>query len=326
MKRLYMVLLLVCLLMIGGGLAGCGKAADSADSATMVEENESLTDNPSVEAVDTSDKDAIKPSESTPRYVDKTAHGLSFKMESYWGETTMDNGYYVIYPSLVLQKGCVFIMSEDIDTNAIPKGDAKHILDDAIDSTILTDYTNASEISRTFYVINEFPSVRHIFECDKPEDIELDLDTRVIIDTVMVLSDNKLIMVMSVFGKNAYENYYNDQIDTIVKSIKIESGIPTENIESSANLSNTSIRPEFKEALDSYEAFFDKYIAFMTSYNAGGGSVNKLSEYTEFMTQYADTMQKMGNLQSEDLTDEELAYYLEVTTRISTKLLSVSGQ
>jgi hypothetical protein len=92
----------------------------------------------------------------------------------------------------------------------------------------------------------------------------------------------------------------------------------------SDSIQSGTIRPELKAALDSYETFFDKYIAFMTSYNAGGGSVNKLSEYTEFMTQYADTMQKMGAMESDNLSDAELTYYLEVTTRITNKLLKIS--
>ena len=84
------------------------------------------------------------------------------------------------------------------------------------------------------------------------------------------------------------------------------------------------IRPEFKQAMDSYEAFFDEYIEFMQSYQQGGNGLEMLSEYTDYMNQYAETMEKMDALGEEDMSNEELLYYNEVTSRISQKLLAVA--
>lgn len=87
------------------------------------------------------------------------------------------------------------------------------------------------------------------------------------------------------------------------------------------------IRPEFKQALDDYEAFFDEYYAFMEKHQASDGtSLTLLADYSSFLARYADTMESMETLGSEeDLTTEELQYYLEVTTRIQQKLLEVAG-
>lgn len=84
------------------------------------------------------------------------------------------------------------------------------------------------------------------------------------------------------------------------------------------------MRPEFKETMDSYEAFFDEYVAFMQKYTEDTSSaLSMLGDYTKFMTQYADAMEKMDALGEEDLNDAELKYYIEVTGRINQKLLSV---
>ena len=85
------------------------------------------------------------------------------------------------------------------------------------------------------------------------------------------------------------------------------------------------IRPEFKEMMDGYEAFFDEYIEFMQAYQqADGNSVEMLAKYADFMSKYAQTMEQMDQVGEEEMSNEELLYYTEVTTRISQKLLSVA--
>lgn len=78
----------------------------------------------------------------------------------------------------------------------------------------------------------------------------------------------------------------------------------------------------FQEAMDSYEAFFDDYIAFMANYDEKS-DVHALAEYTSLLMQYADTMEKLEAIDEDSLSEEDLAYYLEVTTRIYAKLATV---
>lgn len=87
----------------------------------------------------------------------------------------------------------------------------------------------------------------------------------------------------------------------------------------------TGIRPEFKEAMDSYEAFFDEYIDFMKQYTSSNDPLGMLEDYTDYMTQYADTMSAMDEIDDSELTSEELAYYLEVTARVNQKLLGATS-
>lgn len=87
------------------------------------------------------------------------------------------------------------------------------------------------------------------------------------------------------------------------------------------------MRPEFKEAMDTYEAFFDEYIAFMKKYaESDGTDLELLSDYADYMSKYAETMEAFEEWENKDLNTAETAYYIEVQTRISQKLLQVAQQ
>ena len=88
-----------------------------------------------------------------------------------------------------------------------------------------------------------------------------------------------------------------------------------------------AIRPEVKEFLDSYEAFIDEYAAFMERY-ANSDSDNlaaMMGDYASFMSRYADFAEKLDAMDESELTNAELAYYMEVTSRASQRLLLAAG-
>lgn len=84
------------------------------------------------------------------------------------------------------------------------------------------------------------------------------------------------------------------------------------------------LRPEFKEAMDSYEAFYDDYCDFMKEYEENPSDLKMLTEYTKMMEQLTEMNEKFDAWQDEDLNDEELEYYIDVNTRITKKLLEVA--
>lgn len=85
------------------------------------------------------------------------------------------------------------------------------------------------------------------------------------------------------------------------------------------------VDPEFKELMDSYEAFFDEYIKFMKEYQDADTDemLELMDDYVDYMTDYADMIGKMEALEGEDMNAAEALYYTEVTTRIYEKLLEV---
>lgn len=88
---------------------------------------------------------------------------------------------------------------------------------------------------------------------------------------------------------------------------------------------NNSIDSEFKSAMDSYEEFFDEYVAIMKKYKANPADLSILSDYAKYMGQYADMMQKFEQWENEDLNTAEAAYYVDVQARITQKLLEVAN-
>ncbi len=86
------------------------------------------------------------------------------------------------------------------------------------------------------------------------------------------------------------------------------------------------VTPEFRAAMDSYEAFFDEYIAFMKKFENDKTDLNLLIDYATFMTRYADMTQKMDAIEETQLSVADDAYYLKVTTRIYLKLAEISAQ
>ena len=95
---------------------------------------------------------------------------------------------------------------------------------------------------------------------------------------------------------------------------------PTEAPTAAAN----GISPDFKAAMDSYEAYFDEYVEVMQQMKTNPSNLALLGKYAEFMSSYADTMDKFDALESQDMTNEEAAYYAEVSARITQKLLKAA--
>lgn len=108
-----------------------------------------------------------------------------------------------------------------------------------------------------------------------------------------------------------------------------ETTVPSESNATETKPNDTDLvdgmRKDFKDAMDSYEAFMDEYVAFMKKYSDNPSDVGLLADYTKYMSKYADMVEKFDKWESEDLNDAELAYYIDVQARVSKKLLEVAG-
>ncbi len=86
------------------------------------------------------------------------------------------------------------------------------------------------------------------------------------------------------------------------------------------------VTPEFKKAMDSYEKFFGEYVDFMKEYADSDDMTGMLMEYSEYMTSYAEMMGKLDEIDSDNLSDADYAYYVKVTARIQKKLLELTAE
>lgn len=84
------------------------------------------------------------------------------------------------------------------------------------------------------------------------------------------------------------------------------------------------MRVSFKEAMDSYEAFYDEYVAFMQKYNDSDNTLAMLPDYLKLVGQAEEANKKLDEWDDGTLNDAELKYYIEVTSRISQKLVDIS--
>lgn len=84
---------------------------------------------------------------------------------------------------------------------------------------------------------------------------------------------------------------------------------------------NGGLDPDFKAAMDSYEAFIDEYVAFMKKYNKNPNDISLITDYADYIGKYSEFAASIAKWEDEDLNNEELAYYIDVQARVSKKLL-----
>lgn len=94
---------------------------------------------------------------------------------------------------------------------------------------------------------------------------------------------------------------------------------------SSNSSSGSGVDPTVKEALDSYESMMNSYCDFMERYQNASqtDALAMLGDYTSMLTQYTDAMSALSEIDEGSLDGDDLAYYLEVTGRVTKRLLEV---
>lgn len=113
---------------------------------------------------------------------------------------------------------------------------------------------------------------------------------------------------------------------------KPETELATQSKESTTSESNSGaasqlvegMRPEFKEAMDSYETFYNEYCDFMKKYADNPTDITLLTKYAELVSKAAVMSEKFEAWKNDGLNNTELKYYLDVNNRITQKFLEVS--
>lgn len=84
------------------------------------------------------------------------------------------------------------------------------------------------------------------------------------------------------------------------------------------------MRPEFKEAMDSYETYYDAYCDFMKKYKENPTDLKLIAEYSDMVSQLNEMSEKFEAWNEDEMNATELKYYLGVSSRITQKLLEVA--
>ena len=85
------------------------------------------------------------------------------------------------------------------------------------------------------------------------------------------------------------------------------------------------IRPEFKEAMDSYEAFYIEYCEFMKEYSENPTDLTLLAKYSTMLIKAEEMNEAFEAWDEDELNNEELKYYLDVNNRVMKMLIDVAG-
>lgn len=85
------------------------------------------------------------------------------------------------------------------------------------------------------------------------------------------------------------------------------------------------MRPDFKAAMDSYEAFYDEYCDFLTRYQENPMDLRLLADYAVMMTRLSEMEAAFDAWDADDMNAVESAYYFEVSARVLQKLSAVSN-
>lgn len=138
-------------------------------------------------------------------------------------------------------------------------------------------------------------------------------------------------MGISIYAPKQNENTedISDQVESNMDSMSQEtsdSGTVSEADPDAAEdtADKGGLDPNFKKAMDSYEAFMDEYVDFMEKYNENPSDLSLLTEYTDYLGRYADFVEDFEKWEDEELNAEETAYYIEVQSRVSKKLLEAA--
>ncbi len=97
---------------------------------------------------------------------------------------------------------------------------------------------------------------------------------------------------------------------------------------SSASSSDSAgVSPDLKAALDSYEEMMDEYCDFMVKYQSADSAdmLSMLSDYSDMLEKYSEAMDSLNKLDTDSMSTADYQYYLDVTTRVSKRLLEVAG-
>lgn len=118
----------------------------------------------------------------------------------------------------------------------------------------------------------------------------------------------------------------NDGTVCYLEKVSDDQTIPEPSAEPTAEPSaETGLRPEFKEAMDSYEAFYTEYCGVLKEYMSNSSDLSILTKYMSLMGKLSDMDEKFKAWESEDLNTEELKYYMDVNNRVMKMLLDVTG-
>ena len=129
--------------------------------------------------------------------------------------------------------------------------------------------------------------------------------------------------------ESSEESIEQSDAEPAEESIEQSDAEPTE--ESEAELSQESQAESevqndagFRAWVDSYEEFMNEYVDFMKKYDESDGTdLSWLADYATMVSKYTEYIEKAGEINEDELSVDDWAYYMAAETRILKKLSEI---
>lgn len=123
--------------------------------------------------------------------------------------------------------------------------------------------------------------------------------------------------------KSGTENNEDSSTDNNTGNDNVGTDETTETKDNNTELVD-GMRPEFKEAMDSYEAFYVEYCDFMKKYAENPTDLGLLAEYSDMVEELAEMDNKFAAWDDGTMNNAELQYYAVVNGRVTKMLLEIA--
>ena len=233
-------------------------------------------------------------------------NGCSIAIPEYFGENKSKNDSSLLYYAETGQ-GTSMLSVEMAKYNKSEEEYKKE--EDAIIMQVLTNISKGMKVDLEKSDIKNRHYVGSLEVNGETTDLEFEIKPLYLGDKVFILNFAQSV--------NSEFDYFSD-FAKIVNSVK-----QFEEESSSSNIDDNNdedIDPDFKKSMDDYEEFFNEYVEFMKKYKENPSDLKLLGEMTSMLQKETEMMDDFNNINQDELTPEELSYYLEVHSRILKKL------
>ena len=87
------------------------------------------------------------------------------------------------------------------------------------------------------------------------------------------------------------------------------------------------VKSDFQTLMDDFEKHLDEYCTFIEEYSKAEPSeqMTMVSEYTRVMAEYMEIAEKVHAIDTDELSTDDAAYYLEVMGRCGARMVEIQG-
>lgn len=317
--------------------AGCGKSSDdSSSAASAVSTAETSGDAASSDTGTGSDFANVvteDSSDSDPEPTELEVGSLTLQIPGYYSldsDNSSGSDIDKIYTYEVGKTGAILEIALT-DSSGISDSefrDYKETLLQTLEEGIDKDKVTLTKSQETEYM--GMPGFSYDFS-GEADDISATLDIDIFLDS----DDDKLYVFRFVKAGNPERDVASDygsmmkkatwSDSTTAKVTESEENKDDSSSDTMASSDSAGVDPDLKATLDSYEKIMNEYCDFMEKYENADSSdmISMLDDYYKMLDEYTDAMDALNKLDTSNMSTADYKYYLDVTNRVSKRLLKI---